>query len=147
MATLSVRFEGALTGSDLTAHIDAQADQLAALGRALDALTHGRPPGLDDLERSLGELPGPDLRIPGDLATGIAGLRSAVPTDVSGIVDGLLAEVQALQGMLEGFVTPLVDALAALEAVGQLTGIDLSCSATASAAEAGSGSSPPRRRR
>ena len=102
--TLDVRFEAAISGSDLTARIDGQASQLLEIGSAVANLTAGRPPGMDDLERALGTLSLPDIRVPDDLAAGIRDLEAAVPPDLSAMVDGLLAEIASIEAALSGFV-------------------------------------------
>jgi hypothetical protein len=129
MPTLSVRFDAALSGSDLTARVNVQAGQLGALAEAVGRLTHGELPGLGELERALGELPAPDVAVPGDFAGAISALADVLPADAGGALDAVLDEVRSLADSLDGLAKPLTDALAAVDAVIALTGIDLSCAA------------------
>src|SRR5687767_13007016 len=127
MPTIFERLNSALAENDVAVRVTGQAERLTNLAATVAALIQNPPDELGDLSAVLQALPLPDLAISGDFAQALTALASAVPTDVSGLTDGLTGNLGLLKSQLGGLTGPLGEVLEVMLALYQASQADLFC--------------------
>lgn len=141
MPTIFERIDGALQGNNLNGQIGTQASALGTVGSTLSGLVSNPPGGIQGLGQSLRAMPLPNLDLGGNFAGTLTSLKSAVPTSLDGVTGGLTSGLAQLQSSVGADIgTKLGEMIEAIQAIYQLTQIDLSGSTQASGGASGGGS-------
>ncbi len=137
MATVSAQLDASMAGNDVSARVGTQITQLNGIATQLATLIQHPPGAVNQLLRAFGDLPLPEFQVAAQLSTRLIEMRGAVPTDVSGLLRGVLDGIAQLQtdfgGALGG---QLAKALLLIERLHALTQIDLRCLGGASSSTA-----------
>jgi len=125
MATLFETLEGALGGNALAGALGSVTGSLTGVSGVISGAGAKPPAGVASFGPSLRALSLPDLDLTAAFGGGFASLKSALPSNLGSLTGGLTSGIDQLKASGGEMTDKLADALRLIQAISQLTQLDL----------------------